>query len=95
MMRPAAGREQPLPQINPLWAWAPHQTISEKRQEAPMECRERDRLIETAENAAEAVCATLVGDRMRRDFVPEIRAARAAEREAAVALAEHRRDHNC
>jgi hypothetical protein len=60
-----------------------------------MVCEERDRLIEAVTKAAHGVYAALAADRMRLDFVHDIQAARKAEREAASALAEHRREHNC
>jgi hypothetical protein len=72
------------------------QTVSEGRSPlVRMDCEERDRLIDGVTKAAQGVYAALAADRMRLDFVHDIQAARRAEREAATALAEHRRGHNC
>jgi hypothetical protein len=62
---------------------------------AQKDCSERDRLIGEVTSGAHEVYAALAGDRMRLDFVQDIQRARAAEREAAAALATHRAEHNC
>jgi hypothetical protein len=64
-------------------------------QSSPVDCPERDRLIDAAATAADWVDAALKADRMRMDFVLEIQAARKAERSAVRALEEHRKTHGC
>jgi hypothetical protein len=88
LLRPSVGMKR-------VYKWQ-YQTVSKGRhRQARMECHERDRLIEAVAKAAQGVYAALAGDRRRFDFVHDIQAARAVERDAAAALAKHRAKHNC
>ena len=68
-----------------------HEPISGSQPEiARKDCSERDRLIEALTKAAHSVYAAVASDRRHLDFLEDVQRARAAAREAAAALAEHR-----